>query len=189
MRGFTVCLARLNNWKKETLQKKKTSTLEKQPAFCAGCLFWRDLIRCTLDVPIEKLVCKARANGRNIVGQQLPTSLRPFVHPVGCCCAKFDTDQTFEHSTPNISFVPWWPRRSATTLDPFAQLFQHRWGHADALHMVSTVLWVVSFPRSTVGTSMELLHPFTQHCQHGRSNSYHCWSNNVGSCCVRFRLA
>ena len=49
---------------------------------------------------------------------------------VACCCAKFETGQTFQATTPNISFVPWSPKRSATTLDPFAQLFQHRWGHA-----------------------------------------------------------
>ena len=31
--------------------------------------------------------------------------LRPFAHPVGCCCAKFETGQTFQPTTPNISFV------------------------------------------------------------------------------------
>ena len=35
---------------------------------------------------------KPRANGRNIVGQQLPTLL-----DVGCCCAKFETGQTFSY--------------------------------------------------------------------------------------------
>ena len=49
---------------------------------------------------------------------------------VACCCAKFETGQTFQATTPNISFVPWSPKRSATMLDPFAQLFQHCWGHA-----------------------------------------------------------
>ena len=42
-------------------------------------------------------------------------------------------------------------------LDPFAQLFQHCWGHARSLRMVYKDLWVVSFP----GT------------------------NIVGSCCIR----
>ena len=32
--------------------------------------------------------------------------LRPVAHPVACCCAKFETGQTFEQTTPNISFVP-----------------------------------------------------------------------------------
>ena len=46
------------------------------------------------------------ARGRNTVGQQLPTLLRPFAHPAVCCCmllsvvesccAKFETSETFE---------------------------------------------------------------------------------------------
>ena len=56
---------------------------------------------------------KPRANGRNIVGQQLPTLLHvtrcvrlyTLLHVVGCCCANFETGQTFQPTTPNISFV------------------------------------------------------------------------------------
>ena len=44
---------------------------------------------------------------------------------------------------------------------PFAQLFQHCWGHARALHTVYKVLWVVSHPQCTAGP------------------------NIVGSCCIR----
>ena len=60
----------------------------------------------------------------NIVGCYM---LRPFAHPVACCsmlccCAKFETGQTFQPTTPNISFVPWSPKRSATMFDPFAPL-------------------------------------------------------------------
>ena len=55
---------------------------------------------------------------------------------VACYCAKFETGQTFQPTTPNISFVPWSPKRSATMLDPFAQLFQHCWGHASPLRML-----------------------------------------------------
>ena len=40
-------------------------------------------------------------------------------------------------------------KRSATMLHRFAQLFQHCWGHARALHMVYNVLRVVTFPRCT----------------------------------------
>ena len=94
--------------------------------------------------------------------------LRPVCTPccmlldvVACCCAKFETGQTFQPTTPNISFVPWSPKRSATMLDPFAQLFQHCWGHARSLRMVYKDLWVVSFPRCTAGP------------------------NIVGSCCIR----
>ena len=70
------------------------------------------------------------------------------------CCARFKTGQTFEPTTPNISFVPWSPKRSATMLDSFAELFQHCWGHARALHMVFKVLWVVSFPWCTAGLNI-----------------------------------
>ena len=112
---------------------------------------------------------RLRANGRNIVVHQLPTLLDVtcctpccmFLDVVLCCCAKFETGQTFQPTTPNISFVPWSPKRSATMLDPFAQLFQHCWGHPRSLRMVYKDLWVVSFPRCTVGP------------------------NNVGSCCIR----
>ena len=89
--------------------------------------------------------------------------LHTLLHVVGRCSAKFETGQTFEPITLNISFVPWSLKRSATMLDPFAQLklFQHCWGHARAWHIVSKVLWVVSFPRCTAGP------------------------NIVGSCCIR----
>ena len=107
---------------------------------------------------------KPRANGRYIVGCYM---LRPFAHSVSCCdvvvccCAKFETGQTFQPTTPNISFVPWSPKRSATMLNPFAQLFQHRWGHPCSWRMVYKDLWVVSFPRCTAVP------------------------NIVGSCCIR----
>ena len=78
---------------------------------------------------------KPRANGRNIVGQQLPTlldvtccvRLHTLLHVVGCCCVllrKVWTGQTFQPTTPNISFVPWSPKRRTTMLDPFAQVFR-----------------------------------------------------------------
>ena len=77
------------------------------------------------------------------------------------CCAKFETGQTFQLTTLSISFVPWSPKRSATMLDPFAQLFQHCWGHARSLRMVYKDLWIVSFPRCSAGP------------------------NIVGNCCIR----
>ena len=43
-----------------------------------------------------------------------------------------ESGQIFEPSTPNISFAPWSPKWSAMMLDPFAQLFQHCWGHTRA---------------------------------------------------------
>ena len=125
----------------------------------------------------------------NILGCYM---LRPFVHPVACCCAcaKFETGQTFEPTTPNISFVPWSPTLSATTLDPFSQLFQHCWGHARALHMVSKVLRVVSFPRCSaipniVGSCCIRLRTT------GNTDvtTPKFLPNNVGSCCARLHVA
>ena len=54
---------------------------------------------------------------------------------VAFCFTKFETGQTFQPTTPNISFVPWSPKRSSTMLDPFAQLFQHCWGRARSLRL------------------------------------------------------
>ena len=130
------------------------------------CLHYTQLCVCLY---LKLVLIKPRTNGRNIVGQQLPTlldvtccvCLHTLLHFVGCCCAKFETGQTFQPATPNISFVPWSPKRSATMLDPFAQLFQHCWGHARSLRMVYKDVWVVSFPRCTAGP------------------------NIVGSCCIR----
>ena len=93
---------------------------------------------------------KPRANGRNIFGQQLPTlldvtccvRLYTLLHVVGYCCAKFETGQTFQPTTPNISFVPWSPKRSVTMLDLFAQLFQHCCSRTRSLGIVYKDLWV-----------------------------------------------
>ena len=74
---------------------------------------------------------------------------------VACRCAKFETGQTLQPTTPNISFVPWSPKSSATMLDPFAQLFQHCWGRARSLRIVYKDLWVVSLPRCTAGPNIE----------------------------------
>ena len=115
---------------------------------------------------------KPRANGRNIVDQQLPTyldvtccvRLHTLLHVVGCSCVllrKVWNQSNFSANNSNISFVPWSPKRSATMLHPFAQLLQHCWGRARSLRNVYKDLWVVSFPRCTAGP------------------------NIVGSCCIR----
>ena len=104
------------------------------------------------------LCVKPRANGRNIVGCYM---LRPLPHPVACCWMLLHKVWNRSNFSANHSqHVPWSPKRSATMLDPFAQLFQHCWGHARSLRMVYKDLWV-SFPRRTAGP------------------------NIVGSCCIR----
>ena len=131
---------------------------------------WKEILKALLVIHwvpwgcrtrILALLCrsllKPRGNGPNIVGCYM---LCPFAHPVACCCIKFETGQTFQATTPIISFVPWSPKHSATMLDPFAQLFHHCWGHAHSLRMVYKDLWAVSFPWCTAGP------------------------NIVGSCCI-----
>ena len=91
--------------------------------------------------------------------------LHTLLHVVGCCWVLlrkvWNHSNCFQSTTPNISFVPWSPKRSTTMLDPFAQLFQHCWGHARSLRMDYKDLWVVFFPRCTAGPKL------------------------VGSCCIR----
>ena len=61
-----------------------------------------------------------------------------------------------EPTTPNISFVPWSPKRSATMLETFAQLFQQCWGHARAVHMV--------FIQSLMDCIVPTMHCRSQQC-------------------------
>ena len=116
--------------------------------------------------PFQHCCVKPHANGRNIVGCYI---LRPFAHPVGCCwmllglLRKVWNRSNFSANNSQHFFVPGSPKRSATMLDPFAQLFQHCWGHARSLPMVYKDLWVVSFPRCTAGP------------------------NIAGSCCMRLQ--
>ena len=82
------------------------------------------------------------------------TSYCMLLDVVAYCCERFETGQTFQPTTPNISFVPWSPKRSATMLDPLAQLFQQCWGRARSLRMAYKDLWVVSFPGCTAGPNI-----------------------------------
>ena len=68
-------------------------------------------------------------------------------------------------------------------LDQFAQPFQQRRDHTSALPMVTGCILPTMHWRPQ--HCWKLLHPFANHCQHGRNNSQHCWPHNVGSFCVR----
>ena len=89
----------------------------------------------------------------NIVGCYM---LRSFAHPVACCCAKFETGQTFQPTTPNISFVPWSPKHSATMLDPFATalptLLEPR---ARITHSLQSRMGCISFPGCTASPNID----------------------------------
>ena len=122
-------------------------------------------------------MCQAPCK-RNIVGCHM---LRPFAHPVACCwmllrvvAQSLKPVKLFSQQLPTVSF------------DPFAQLFQHCWGHARSLRMVYKDLWVVSLPRCTAGPSI------AGSCcirLHTAANTYATIPNIVGSCCVRLHAA
>ena len=106
-------------------------------------------------------------NWRNIVGQWPGCHmLRPFAHPVACCCVRVLLGPEYLRKVWNRSNFLWnsWSlKRSATLLDPFVQLSQHSWGLARVLGVVYKVSWAASFPRYTEGSS------------------------SVGNCCIRLR--
>ena len=92
-------------------------------------------------LPVPPIVARVKplANERNIVGHCM------LLRVVRSCFAKFETDQTFEPTTPNISFVPWSPKRSAIMLDLFAQLFQHCWGPHSLQSLMGCILPTVHY--------------------------------------------
>ena len=134
---------------------------------------------------------KRRANRRIIVGCYI---LRSFAHPVACCCVLLGVVAQSLKLVKLLSqqlptFLLFRDRRSvasATLLDPIAQLFQHCWGHASALHVISKVLWVVSFPWCTAGPNV------VGSCfirLQTTANTDATTPNNDGSCCLRLHVA
>ena len=145
---------------------------------------------------------KPRANGRNIVGQQLPTLLdvtccvrvHTMWHVVGCCCVLLR--KVWKRSN-------FWANNSQHFLcSVIAEALRNNVGS------VCTALSTLLGPRTLIThglqrlmgcilptmhyrsqTCWELLHPFAHHCQHARNNSQHCWCNNVGSCCARLHAS
>ena len=107
-------------------------------------------------------------NWRNIVGQWPGCyMLRPFAHPVACCCVRVFLGPEYLRKVWNRSNFLWnsWSlKRSATLLDPFVQLSQHSWGLARVWGVVYKASWAASFPRYTEGSSI------------------------VGNCCIRLRI-
>ena len=85
------------------------------------------------------------------------------------CCAKFETGQTLEQAISNISFVLWSPKRGATMLDSFAQLFQHP--RTQTTHGLQSLMGCIL---PTICTAAPNIVGNAHHCQH-------CWLNNVGS--------
>ena len=121
--------------------------------FLSACfLFWESLN--LILTFVTSVTLRLRANRRNIVGCYM---LRPFAHPFACCwmllcfvAQSLKPVKLFSQQLP--TFLLFRDCRSVA---------QHCWGHARSLRMVYRDLWVVSFPRCTVGP------------------------NNTGSCCIR----
>ena len=116
--------------------------------------------------------------------------LRPFAHPVACWMllrkvwnrSNFPSNNSQHFFCSMIAVV----LRNNFGSGPFAQLFQHCWGHSRALHMVYNVLWVVSFPWCTAGSNV------VGSCcifSHTTANTHSITPNNVGSCCIRLHVA
>ena len=138
--------------------------------------------QCCVRLHSGKATCKRKQHcwptTPNIVGCYL---LRPFGKPscmlLGVVAQSLKPVKLSQPTTPNISFVPWPPKRSAIMLDPFAQLFQHCWGHARSLRMVYKELFmgcILPTMHCRSQNCWELLHPFAHYCQHARNNSQHC---------------
>ena len=99
------------------------------------------------------------------------------LHVAACCMELLRSLKPVKHlkTTPNISFLPWSPKRSATMLDPFAQLFQHCWDHAHPLNTdYKDCILPMMHRRSQ--HCWKLLHPFA----HPTSNTDATAPNNVG---------
>ena len=88
------------------------------------------------------------------------TILRPFAqYPDACWCVLlckvWNRLNIWTNNSQHLFCSVISPKRSATMLDPFAQLFQYCLGHALALNVISKVLWVVS---NIVGSCYISLH-------------------------------
>ena len=111
---------------------------------------------------------------------------------LGVCCAKFDTGQTFELTTPNISFVPLSPKRSPQCwIRPVCTALPSLLGPRKRIThgLQSRMGCILPMMHCRFQHCWELLHPFAHHCQHGCHNFLHCWPNKVGSSRVRLHVA
>ena len=121
---------------------------------------------------METTSVKPRANGRNIIGQQLPTlldvtccdRLYTLLHVVACCCVLLKPVKLLSQQLPTFLLIR--DRRNVVQQCWIRLHSSSNIGGATHSHYFCLkVLWVVSFARCTAGP------------------------NIVESCCVRFRVA
>ena len=128
--------------------------------------------------------------------QHVPSVCTPccvLLRLVGSCWMKFETGQTSEPTSANISIVSRSSKRGPTMLRSFAQHIQQCYAGARALQTKNRVvcmeLWVF------VSQSPLYSHLRTQHvvtcCErlHTSRNKRQCWPNSVACCCERLHRA
>ena len=145
---------------------------------------------------------KPRANGRNIVGQQLPTlldvtccvRLHTVLHVVGCCCVLLRKVWNRSNFSANNSqhffcfvIAEAWRNNVGFVCTALSTLLGPRTLITHGLQRLMGCILPTMHCRSE--HCWELLHPFAHHCQRGRNNFQHCRRKNVGSCCVRLHAA
>ena len=124
---------------------------------------------------------KPRANGRNIVGQQLPAlldvtccvRLHTLLHVVGCCCVlsrKVWNQSNFSANNSQHFFCSVIAKASRNNVGSICTALPTLLGP----HMLIT---------HGLQRLMGCILP-TMHCR-----SQHCWRNNVGSCCICLHAA
>ena len=115
--------------------------------------------------------------------------LRPFGHPVACCCVSFGV------VTQSLKPVKFFSQQLPTflTFRFRRSVAQQCWIRLPLSNIVGTTQAHYTCPglQSLMGCILptmhcrsqhcwELLHPFVHHCQHGRNNSQHCWATMLG---------
>ena len=111
----------------------------------------------------------------NIIGCYM---LRPIAQPVTWCCTEFETGQTLEPLSPNIS-CPVQRNIVGSVYTALPTLSGERMRISHCLQSLRGCI----LPTMHCGCHQrwELLHPYANHCRNGRNNSQHCWPSNVES--------
>ena len=166
----------------------ESSSFGKVSILCCNCTLdcpfiimrhnqWRQMLTVT-SLQATFLCVRLRANGSNIVDQQLPTlldvtccvRLHTLLHVVGCC------------------YVLLWNRSNISTNNSqhffcsvVAEALRNNVGY------VCTALPTLLGPRTLITNGLQRLMGCILPMMQCRSQ--HCWRNNVGSCCVRLHAA
>ena len=172
----------------------RENTWEYWESLVRSCFVWR--------WKFTNRQLKLRANGRNIVGQQLPklldvtccVRLHTLLHVVGCCCVLLHKVWNRSNFSANNSqhflcsvIAEAWRNNVGSVCTALPTLLGPRMLITHGLQRLMGCILPTTQGRSQ--HCWELLHSFPHHCQHARNNSQHCWRNNVGSCCVRLHAA